>query len=53
MEKPLKGQMEKPLKGAVIIYFVNYLTNLLINFDHGIIPACTREMKADLLLDDF
>jgi predicted MFS family arabinose efflux permease len=35
-----------------IIYAVSYLTNALINFDHGIIPACTQEMKRDLLIDD-
>ena len=35
-----------------IIYSVSYLTNALINFDHGIIPACTFEMKRDLNIDD-
>lgn len=39
-------------KRIVIIYAVNYLTNMLINFDHGIIPACTKEMKRDLAIDD-
>lgn len=37
---------------TTIIYFFNYLTNILINFDHGIIPACTKEMKEDLKLND-
>jgi len=36
----------------IIIYAVSYFTNALINFDHGIIPACTFEMKRDLNIDD-
>ena len=40
--------MEPQIKGTIMIFIVNYITNILINFDHGIIPACTREMKADL-----
>lgn len=35
-----------------LVYATNYLTNVLINFDHGIIPACTSEMKKDLAIDD-
>jgi hypothetical protein len=42
-----------PQTRITIIYVVNCLTNVLINFDHGIIPACTKEMKADLAIDDF
>lgn len=41
-----------PIK-TLMIYMFNCLTNILINFDHGIIPACTKEMKIDLLIDDF
>ncbi|CAD8132967.1 unnamed protein product [Paramecium octaurelia] len=34
------------------IYLLNFVTNALINFDHGIIPACTTDMKFDLGIDD-
>ena len=34
------------------IYLLNFVTNALINFDHGIIPACTTDMKLDLRIDD-
>ena len=34
------------------IYLLNFVTNALINFDHGIIPACTTDMKLDLGIDD-
>jgi hypothetical protein len=34
------------------IYILNFVTNALINFDHGIIPACTTDLKRDLMIDD-
>lgn len=34
------------------IYILNFVTNALINFDHGIIPACTTDLKKDLMIDD-
>ncbi|CAD8139831.1 unnamed protein product [Paramecium pentaurelia] len=36
----------------LLIYLLNFVTNALINFDHGIIPACTTDMKLDLGIDD-
>ncbi|EGR29914.1 major facilitator superfamily protein, putative [Ichthyophthirius multifiliis] len=35
-----------------LIYLINTLSNLLINFDHGIIPAATMEIKEYLNIDD-
>ena len=34
------------------IYLINALANMLVNFDHGIVPAATKEIKSDLNLDN-
>lgn len=34
------------------IFLLHFSTNALINFDHGIIPACTTDLKLDLGIDD-
>ena len=34
------------------LFFVILLTNLLINIDHGVIPACTTVLKQELGLTD-
>jgi len=36
-----------------IIYAVACFANLVINLDHGILPACTQEIKRDLKIDEF
>lgn len=28
------------------------LTNVLTNFDHGILPACTSQMQSDFDMDE-
>jgi len=54
IDKFIVMNQQKPPSGRIaIIYVVNCLTNILINFDHGIIPACTTEIKLDLKIDDF
>lgn len=35
-----------------IIYYVCLLTCVVVNMDHGVIPACTQELKAQLGVDD-
>lgn len=39
-------------KNNLSLYLLNFMTNVMINFDHGIIPACTNDMKLDLGIDD-
>ena len=34
------------------IYIVSLITNTFINFDHGIMPACTFKLKQELMIDD-
>jgi hypothetical protein len=34
------------------IYALLYIINVLVNFDHGIVPAATKEIKEDLNLSD-
>lgn len=36
------------MERSKLIYLLNFITNALINFDHGIIPACTTDLKRDL-----
>lgn len=39
-------------KQVYLIYGNALFVNMLINLDHGIIPACTYELKRDLFIDD-
>ena len=34
------------------IYLISTLCNVIVNFDHGIIPACTFKLKEELGIDD-
>jgi len=34
------------------IYIVSTICNIIVNFDHGIIPACTFMLKKELNIDD-
>jgi hypothetical protein len=34
--------------GIKFLFGVIFITNLLINVDHGILPACTGELRNDL-----
>lgn len=34
------------------IYLVSTLCNVIVNFDHGIIPACTFKLKEELNIDE-
>lgn len=34
------------------IYIVSTICNVIVNFDHGIIPACTKNLKEELEIDD-
>jgi hypothetical protein len=38
-------------KAINILFYVVFITNLMINMDHGIIPACTTEIMEDLDID--
>ena len=35
-----------------LMYRVAWCTQILINLDHGILPACTKEIKEDVGLDE-
>ncbi|KRX08858.1 Major facilitator superfamily domain, general substrate transporter [Pseudocohnilembus persalinus] len=45
-------QFEEDQKKLGLIYAVILCTNVLVNFDHGIIPAATKQIKEDLNIDD-
>lgn len=34
------------------IFSLMILTNILINLDHGILPACTEQMEADFDMNE-
>jgi MFS family permease len=34
------------------IYLISCICNVFVNFDHGIIPACTFKLKEELMIDD-
>lgn len=40
------------MENNLSIFLLHFSTNVLINFDHGIIPACTTDLKLDLGIDD-
>ena len=40
-----------PTYGVKFLFGVIFFTNLLINVDHGILPACTFELRRDLDLN--
>ncbi|CDW89605.1 major facilitator superfamily protein [Stylonychia lemnae] len=55
LSKPLVRQATNQAENQKTLNFifgVIFLTNLMINVDHGILPACTKEVKKDLHLDD-
>ena len=35
------------------IFLICLVTCIVINMDHGVIPACTFELKKDLHINDF
>ena len=41
---------DKKMRG--FLFFVAFSTNLLINVDHGILPATTNELRKDLNIDN-
>lgn len=39
--------------GVLVLVFANiFMVNLLINIDHGVIPAATTRLKDDLNIDN-
>ena len=36
-----------------MLFIVIFFTNLMINMDHGILPACTAEVRDDLDLNNW
>ena len=38
-------QEETVQKPPILVFTLMTLTNILINLDHGILPACTNEME--------
>lgn len=53
--EPNDGQYANSMiKPSVLTFMfcIIFVTNLMINVDHGILPACTKEVKRDLDLDN-
>jgi hypothetical protein len=40
-------------KLIIIVFFLIFYTNILINVDHGSLPGCSIQIKEDLDLNDF
>lgn len=40
-----ESEQENKVKPPILVFTLMTLTNILINLDHGILPACTNEMK--------
>lgn len=49
---PLQEIEELPTKFSSRIYFVLCFTNILLNIDQGVLPACTNELMHDLNLEE-
>jgi len=47
------NQISKEDRTLKIMYSVACFANLVINLDHGILPACTQELKQDVSIDEF
>lgn len=50
---PQPGGPSKEDHTLKIMYSVACFANLVINLDHGILPACTQELKQDVNIDEF
>jgi len=46
----VKKQSHEVSKGLVFLFYMIFFSNLLINLDHGILAACTTELRDDLKL---
>ncbi|KAL4500428.1 hypothetical protein ABPG72_003379 [Tetrahymena utriculariae] len=54
MQKANSGNIILPPSASKsFIYSICFITNILVNFDHGIVPAASKEIKQDLNLSDF
>ncbi|EAS04286.2 MFS transporter (macronuclear) [Tetrahymena thermophila SB210] len=54
MQKTNSGNiLQPPSASKSFIYSVCFITNILVNFDHGIVPAASKEIKQDLKITDF
>jgi len=47
-DKPSAGSRLVGDKTTSLIFFIVCMTNITINLDHGIIPACTKEIMSDM-----
>ena len=58
LESALLEAIEQQLKAASLArirktFYVHLVCNFLVNLDHGILPACTVDIKQELQVDDF
>ncbi|EAR86984.1 MFS transporter (macronuclear) [Tetrahymena thermophila SB210] len=49
-EQEDEPQQEK--KGSKLVFFIICLSNILLNIDHGVVPAATQQIKEDLNIGD-
>ena len=52
LQTSLISNSENPNKSSNKIYFVLCFTNILLNIDQGVLPACTNELMQDLNLEE-
>jgi hypothetical protein len=48
MEQPVSNSQDK---APALVFSLMILTNVLINLDHGILPACTTKMQETYDMD--
>lgn len=52
IKEPLLLSENSPKKPIHRIYYLLCFTNILLNIDQGVLPACTNELMADLNLEE-
>ncbi|KAL4497176.1 hypothetical protein ABPG72_019496 [Tetrahymena utriculariae] len=54
-EKDQDQEVEQPQqekKGSKLVFFIICLSNILMNIDHGVVPAATQQIKEDFNIGD-
>jgi hypothetical protein len=42
---PIVNQEKEKPTGVKVLFIIIFITNLMVNMDHGIFPACTEEVR--------
>ncbi|KAL4453133.1 hypothetical protein ABPG74_015364 [Tetrahymena malaccensis] len=47
-----EDQPQQEKRGSKLVFFIICLSNILLNIDHGVVPAATQQIKEDLNIGD-